>query len=131
MPTGTETILVVDDEEQVRRFAAKAIAGLGYRVLDAGNLGDALRIAGEEGRIDLVLSDVVLPDVRGTELVRRVAAVHPRIRVLYMTGDVTDGVLDANGWPLDVPVLSKPFALAELARGLREAFDRPMEPIVA
>jgi PAS domain S-box-containing protein len=121
---GSETILVVDDEAQVRQLAARALGRLGYRVLEAADTASALGVAAaEKGPIDLVLSDVVMPDVRGPALVHELLAVHPEMRVLYMTGYAADGLGGPEPPDLDGPVVEKPFALGELAARVRGVLD--------
>ena len=123
---GSETILIIDDEVQVRRVAARALERCGYRVLEAGDRATALAVAtAEPGRIDLVLSDIVMPDVRGPALVRQLRPIHPEMRTLYMTGYAADGNRAPNASDLDGPVVAKPFTLGNLAAVLRRTLDEP------
>jgi PAS domain S-box-containing protein len=123
-PSAAGTVLVVDDEDAVRRLVVRALTASGYHVLEAGDLWSALRVADEHGPIDLILSDVVMPDCRGPELVRRVSASQPGSRVLYMTGYAAEGLGGPDGSDIDGPVLGKPFTMEELAHGVREALER-------
>src|SRR6185295_2167092 len=85
--SGTETILLAEDEEAVRRFAAEALEAKGYRVLKAGNGREAMALleSGTE-KVQLVLTDVVMPDMGGGELADRIKRSHPDLPVLYMSG---------------------------------------------
>jgi two-component system cell cycle sensor histidine kinase/response regulator CckA len=126
-PAGrSETVLVLDDEDQVRRVAARALERIGYRVLEAGDRDTAVTLAAAEaGRIDLVLSDVVMPDARGPVVVEALRALHPEMRTLYMTGYAPDGQPATDQQALDSPVLAKPFSLADLAASVRRTLDGP------
>jgi PAS domain S-box-containing protein len=123
---GHETILVAEDEESVRRLAATALERSGYRVIAAPDGMAALDAAGaHDGRIDLLLTDVIMPGLNGRQLADRFASIHPEARVLYMSGYAGEalsaqGVLDAS-----VAFLAKPFVPAELARKVREVLDAP------
>jgi DNA-binding response OmpR family regulator len=124
---GTETILVVEDDADVRDLAAQILETQGYRVLTAENGHDALRISEElETAIDLLLTDLVLPRMNGRELAQRLEAQQSAVRVLYMTGYgdrlIADhGVLDGS-----VAVLSKPFTMETLLHKVRSRLDAGM-----
>ena len=85
---GKETLLVVEDQAEVRKFAVAVLKSYGYRVIPAENAGDALLFC-ERERIDLVLTDVVMPNVSGRELAGRLEALQPGIKVLFMSGTPT------------------------------------------
>lgn len=114
---GTETILLVEDEAQVRAVATAILRRSGYTVLDAPNPAAALRILlGHSGPIDLLLSDIIMPKMNGRELAARVSAVRPEVRTLFMSGYTADvivhhGVLDAG-----MAYLQKPFTPESLTR---------------
>ena len=119
-PGGSETLLLVEDEDSVRHLAQRLLERSGYRVLSAANGSEALRLCGANGEhIDLMITDVVMPQMRGGELARRVAQIRPELPVLYMSG-YTDGSIDSdiNG---SISFLQKPFALAELLGAVRTA----------
>ena len=126
---GTETILLVEDEEMVRTLARQALERYGYKVLDAG-CGQAALAAAERhpGKIDLMITDVVMPDMNGIQLAERFRAVSPNTRVLYMSGyseDVT-GSRDSGG---EIPnFVRKPFTPAFLARKVRQTLDSKTAP---
>ncbi|HYE00529.1 MAG TPA: ATP-binding protein [Alphaproteobacteria bacterium] len=121
-----EVVLVVEDDEDVRRTVVQHLGELGYAVLEAPDGATALAVLAAAPRIDLLFTDVVLPGGSGRELVERARALRPELRrVLYATGYtrnaiVHNGVLDAG-----VDLLSKPFTQEALARKLREVLDRP------
>lgn len=122
--SGTETILVVEDEEALRAAAGRALTKAGYSVLLAADGASALQIGSQfAGEIQLLLTDVVMPKMSGIELARELLKVRPATRVLYMSGYATDalgkhGVLEAG-----THFLAKPFTAAELARKAREVLD--------
>ena len=121
---GTETVLVVEDEEAVRRLTCRALEAQGYMVLSAAGAREAIRFCEEHpGEIHLMLTDVVMPGVSGRELARSAAALRPLIKVLFMSGYtdnaiVHHGVLDAG-----TPFLQKPFTPRTLAQKVREVLD--------
>ncbi len=117
-----ETILLVEDEPAILRLEEEMLRRLGYEVLAAAAPGDALRLAAAHpGRIDLVMTDVVMPGMNGRELAEEIARARPGVRCLYMSGYTADviahrGVLDDG-----VNFLQKPFALRDLAERVRGA----------
>jgi CheY-like chemotaxis protein len=125
---GQETILLVEDEVNLRRLARQYLGTQGYKILEAEDGAAALQIAsGHEGAIDLLLTDVIMPGMNGRELARHIAAERPDIRVLYMSGYAEnavgeDGTLDAG-----INLLQKPFSLPALKDKVREVLDS--EPI--
>ncbi len=124
VPGGSETVLLVEDDTAVRDSATQALCEAGYQVLGAKDGHDACRLAAEPGRdIQLVICDLVLPDLAGTEVARRVRVRYPDAAVLYMSGygDRTRGL--HAGEPR-APVLQKPFTQMILKRKVRELLDR-------
>jgi CheY-like chemotaxis protein len=119
---GGETILLVDDEPQVRGFVRRALEDQGYRVLEAGTVEEALSIgAAFEGRIHLLLTDVVLPGQNGPHLAARLAPVRPEMRILYMTGYADDAIVDRGVLSAGQSLLVKPFTSLGLAHGVKKA----------
>ena len=120
-----ETILVVEDEASVRRLAFQVLSGAGYEVIDAADGLDAQALAQEPGRrIDLLVTDLVLPSVSGAVLAQVFRSAHPSGGVLFMTGYRRDGdALGPEGVPHGV-LLMKPFSRDALLRGVREAISR-------
>ncbi|HEV8584136.1 MAG TPA: GAF domain-containing protein [Methylomirabilota bacterium] len=123
-PRGHETVLLVEDEPEVRRLTREILEMHGYAVLEAGDGAAALKIAREHpGTIDLLLTDVVMPGLRGQEVAQALAATGRRPRVLYISGyPDLGGSETAIG---DYPLLPKPFSPGELARKVRAVLDEP------
>ncbi len=115
----TETILVVDDDDDIRAVAHQALVAQGYLVLETGHPQQAIRMARQQ-RIDLLLTDVIMPIMKGTELADRIQSVSPSTKVLLMSGYQTSDIA-----PSGRPFLAKPFSIDGLARRVREALDRP------
>jgi PAS domain S-box-containing protein len=125
LPRGTETVLVVEDEEAVRLIVRRVLQDQGYAILEARDGNEALRICAQRGEgIDLVLSDVIMPGMGGRELSRALATNRPSLPILFMSGYNDDGELAGSGGDLGAGVLAKPFTSETLARQVREALDR-------
>jgi CheY-like chemotaxis protein len=118
---GTETVLLVEDEDRVRQIATEVLERVGYRVLPEGNAAAALaRASAHEGRIELLLTDVVLPDMNGRELADRLRAARPDSRVLYTSG-YTDEIKILTGQTGPGTLfLPKPYDPPTLLRSVRE-----------
>ncbi len=127
---GKETILVVEDEEAVRRMAARVLTSKGYSVIQAGDGEEALRVlASHSGPVHLVLTDVVLPKMGGRVLAEQVRALYPNTRVLFASGYTDDMILQHQLLQRDVQLIQKPFTAESLARKVREVLDEPREPV--
>jgi CheY-like chemotaxis protein len=122
---GSETILVVEDEEDVRKLAVRILERQGYKVLEASEgLGAFLIVEEYENPIHLLVTDVVMPKISGRELVDRMAEVRPEIKVLYMSG-YTDNAITHHGiLEKGMNYLQKPFTMEGLARKVREVLDK-------
>ena len=125
LPRGSETLLVVEDNDGLRRLAERVLTDLGYAVLGAPNAETALRLSDERQQpIDLLLTDIVMPGADGILLSQRLAVRRPDTRVLFMSGysgrDLADRHTQMNGRTL----LQKPFTPEALARAVRDAIDR-------
>jgi PAS domain S-box-containing protein len=129
---GTETVLVVEDQEEVREFTVKVLRGYGYRVIDADTANDALRYCEREhDPIHLVLTDVVMPNIGGRELANRLREVRPQTKVLFMSGYTDDVILHNGTLEQGVPFIQKPFSPEELARKVRAVVAPPVpEPCI-
>jgi len=127
---GSETILLVEDEAGVRHASRRFLEEHGYRVIEAADGGEALRLFRlHEEEVDLVITDLVMPGMNGRELAERLTHLHPEIRVLYVSGYV-----DSARTPLDAlafPLLEKPFGADLLVRKVRETLDSPGVAIAA
>ena len=126
---GTETILLVEDEANLRYLARQYLEKQGYRVIEAADGAVAMQIAvAHEGVIHLLLTDVIMPGMNGRELAQRISEIRPNVKVLYMSG-YTENVIGQNG-TLDagVRLLQKPFNLRDLKSKVREVLDATPTP---
>ena len=121
---GSETVLVTEDEEAVRSLIIRALESEGYTVLPARHGRDALALAREHaGKIDLLVTDVIMPEMGGRELVEQLSAVRPGMRVLYISG-YTNREIDRSGMlDAEAAFLPKPFTGSALTRAVRAALD--------
>ncbi len=120
--SGGETILLVEDDPAVRRMASEVLLSAGYCILAAPSAADALRIAAQhEGRIDLLLTDVVMPGMTGPELARQFSSQFPGVRTLYTSGYTDDAIENHGARSRAVRILQKPFTHHTLAQSVREA----------
>jgi two-component system cell cycle sensor histidine kinase/response regulator CckA len=123
LPTGTETLLLVEDDPSLLTLARATLEDLGYRVLPAPRAVDALSIlAQEKGRIDLLVTDVVMPEMGGRELAERARSVRPELPILFVSGYVRDPALLLEPGSI-VHFLEKPYTSLGLARKIREAIE--------
>ena len=122
---GSETVLVVEDEEMVRKLVCETLTAYGYHVLEAGTPTHALELVKKHiGPLDLLLTDVIMPQMNGRELHQNILAVKPDIKTLYMSGYtdnviVHHGVLDRN-----INLLNKPFSISTLTHKVRAVLDQ-------
>jgi two-component system cell cycle sensor histidine kinase/response regulator CckA len=124
--TGQDTILLVEDEEAVRSFAARALRMRGYQVLEAGGGEEALEIVKERaGSIDLIITDVVMPNMDGPTMVRNVKAMHPDLPVIFMSGYAEEAFRKNDQSSEDIHFLPKPFGLKQLAAKVKEVLSEP------
>jgi len=123
-PHGTETILLVEDEEQVRRIAHEMLETQGYQILLAENGEEALAIGRQhEGEIDLMITDVVMPQMGGREAVERLSPLRPGMKVLYMSGYTDDAIVRHGLIDEELQFIEKPFTADALARKVRTVLD--------
>lgn len=122
---GSETILLVEDAEWVRTLARQVLETAGYRVLEAGNADTAIRLCDKINgdRIDLLLTDVVMPGMSGNDMSRIISAKHPGMPVLYMSGYTDDAIVQHGVLEAGINFLQKPFTPAALALKVREVLD--------
>jgi hypothetical protein len=121
---GQETVLLVEDQQQLRLMTRQFLERLGYQVLDAAHADDAIRVATAfSGTIDLLLTDVVMPGVNGRELANRLKPIRPAMRVLYVSGYTHDAFVDSGIIDPNEAFMEKPFALEELAQRIREVLE--------
>jgi two-component system, cell cycle sensor histidine kinase and response regulator CckA len=126
IPRGTETVLLAEDEPAVRTMVATILQGQGYRVLEAGNGDEALRLArqhaGEE--IHLLLTDIVMPQMGGVDLAERFSAERPGAKVIFTSGCADQPLIHQSIRSASMEFIRKPFKPAELAYKIREALDK-------
>jgi PAS domain S-box-containing protein len=125
LPEGSETVLLVEDEEIVRNLCFKLLERFGYTVLQASNGDEAIDLAKEHGgRIDLLMTDVVMPGMNGRELADRLVAFHPEMKVLFTSGYTDDAIVHHGVLDEGVSFIGKPYSLSGLARKIREVLDK-------
>jgi two-component system cell cycle sensor histidine kinase/response regulator CckA len=121
---GTETVLVVEDDPSVRALSVQVLRRLGYTALEAGSPSQAIALAEDHpGPIDAVLTDVVMPEMRGPELATRLVQIRPGMRVIYMSGYTGDAAVRHGLLDRGEAFLEKPFGPEALGRKMRELFD--------
>jgi PAS domain S-box-containing protein len=124
-PGGRETILLVEDDDHVRKLTAEALRGYGYNVLEAANGPEALKVWDQnEGSLNLLVTDVVMPHMNGRELSIRLKALHPGLKVLYISGYVHGKTLDLESLDKGMDFIQKPFTPDDIARCTRELLDK-------
>ena len=125
---GSETILLVEDEEAVRALAARVLQERGYKVLESASPEDALQIAEHQQEpIALLLTDVVLPRMSGRKIAEHLTLLRPSMKVLYMSGYTDDAIVRSGMLEANTAFLQKPFTPAGLARKVREVLDAGRE----
>jgi two-component system, cell cycle sensor histidine kinase and response regulator CckA len=122
VPGGSETVLVVEDESAILRLISAFLEGRGYRVVRATTAAEAIEALERTGPVDLLLVDLHLPDMAGTELAERLAERQGELKLLYISGD-GEHALDLGMAPYERLFLSKPFSQYELAWRVREVLD--------
>jgi two-component system, cell cycle sensor histidine kinase and response regulator CckA len=126
IPTGTETILLVEDEPALRAVARRALQGQGYTILEAGDGEAAIALATtHRGRVHLVVTDVVMPGLSGPALAAQLINTQPTARVLYMSGYTDDLIVQHGVLQPGVAFLQKPFSPETLSKKVREVLDAP------
>jgi CheY-like chemotaxis protein len=121
---GEETILLVEDDNEVRDVATRILRRNGYRVLEACNGADALRVCeAENSPVDLIVTDIVMPEMGGSELAQRIRETQPDARILFTSGYTEDAVMRQSFLGDGEAFIEKPFTPATLARKAREVLD--------
>jgi two-component system, cell cycle sensor histidine kinase and response regulator CckA len=124
-PRGTETLLVAEDEEALREAICGYLRNLGYTVLAASSGQQALSAASQhQGHIDLLITDVVMPQMSGRELSQMLGSLRPDLKTIHMSGYTDDAVLRHGIQDMDATFLQKPFNLCTLARKVRDTLGR-------
>jgi PAS domain S-box-containing protein len=129
VPRGTETILLVEDEEALRTLTRELLESLGYTVLTARHGAEALEVsARHQGRIDLVVTDLVMPELSGEQLAARLGSARPESRVLFVSGYTEDGIHQQGVVRGAGGFLQKPFTSETMGRKIRQVLDDPGRP---
>ncbi len=124
LPFGEGTIMVVDDEMTVREIAQKILSECGYNILSAQNGEEALELwEKHKGQVDLLLTDVVMPGISGQQLSRKLKAIKPGLKILYMSGYSEDVISYHGTLDKDIPIIQKPFTAMNLTKKIREVLD--------
>jgi CheY-like chemotaxis protein len=122
---GTETILLVEDEEMLRKLARQTLKGHGYKIVEAANGSEAIALSAQhEGPIHLLLTDVIMPGMNGRELATRMLQTRPSLRVLFMSGYTDDAIVHQGVLDESANFIQKPFAPDGLAFRVREVLDQ-------
>jgi signal transduction histidine kinase len=125
LPRGSETILLVEDEEMVRKLAVQILKRQGYTVLEGSHGNEAFNICNKhDGPIHLLVTDVVMPKMSGLELAERIASIQPEIKVLYMSGYTDNAITHHGVLEKGMNYIQKPFTVDGLARKVREVLDK-------
>jgi two-component system cell cycle sensor histidine kinase/response regulator CckA len=123
--TGTETILIVEDEVPVRIFASRALSNKGYKIVEADNAEVALELLQQHGeKIDLVLTDVIMPGMNGPTMVNEIRKNYPNVKVIFMSGYTEDALEDYEGDVSEINFLQKPFTLKDLAAKVKDVVGK-------
>ena len=130
---GTETVLLAEDEPLVRQLAVISLKTLGYTVMEADSGESAMRMVGDyAGPLDLLITDVVMPNISGTELARQLRLIHPDLRVLYMSGYTDDAIVRSGAFTSHDDFIQKPFTPVQLARKVQDLLhSRSVNPAVS
>jgi CheY-like chemotaxis protein len=124
LPRGTETILVVEDEAEVRKVAMRILVGQGYKVLETSDGYETLRLCEElKEPLHLILTDLVMPGMNGHELVSLLEPLHPSVKVLYMSGYSNSDIPDLDDLKKGMNYIQKPFTMEDLVKKVREVLD--------
>jgi len=118
-----ETILVVEDEPRVRHFTVDALRELGYIVISAASGPEALAILKDQPLVDLLFTDIVMPDMNGRQLADAASKVHPGMRILFTTGYTRNAVVHNGLLDAGVAFLPKPFSVSQLSAKIRQVLD--------
>jgi signal transduction histidine kinase/CheY-like chemotaxis protein len=120
-----EIVLVVEDDERVRHLSVDALRELGYTVVQASDAGQALTVLTLQPRVDLLFTDVVMPDLDGRRLADKAREARPGLRVLYTTGYTRNAIVHNGMLDADVAFVAKPFTIEQLALKVRQTLDAP------
>ena len=120
---SAETVLVVEDDDDVRTYVVETLTALGYQVLEAGEADSALRLLGDHPSVQLLLTDVVMPGLNGRKLAQEAKVRRPELKILYMTGYSRNAIVHQGRLDTGVDLLQKPITSDQLAAAVRTALD--------
>ena len=124
LPTGNETILLVDDEDSIRDFLAEILSEQGYKVIEATNGEEGLQVFKEyKEEIDLLISDITMPKMSGPELVNKLRELQPKLKALFISGNVENRYTNEHSTDLRTSFLQKPFTYDSIISKVREILD--------
>jgi CheY-like chemotaxis protein len=124
-----ETILVVEDDDDVRAYSVEILRELGYRVIEAHDGPSAMRLLERQFRVDLLFTDVVLPGgMTGAQVAAQARGIKPDLKVLFTTGYARNAIVHHGRLDRGVQLITKPFSMSDLATRVRDILDRPGEP---
>lgn len=118
--SGSERVLLVEDDTMVRKFAEDVLSRAGYRVYAASHGQQALELLERQGEMSILITDVVMPGIAGRELAEKISVIHPRMKVLYISGYTENAIVHHGRLDEGVHLLNKPFRRVELLRKVRE-----------
>jgi CheY-like chemotaxis protein len=124
---GTETVLIAEDDDAIRSLSEQALRSCGFKVTSAPGGVEALTLARTMSRLDVLLTDVMMPQLGGQQLAERLTATNPGLCVIYMTGWVDESISQLE-LSTDVALVRKPFTARSLARAVRSALDQRAAP---
>jgi two-component system, cell cycle sensor histidine kinase and response regulator CckA len=121
---GTETILLVEDEEPLRKVVIELLTQIGYNVLSASNGREAMRVAeAHPDKIHLLITDVLMPEIDGPELAKALCALRPDLKVIYISGYTDTSLAPEGVLPAGTVLVNKPFSVRVLSAKMREVLD--------
>jgi PAS domain S-box-containing protein len=121
---GSETVLIVEDSEGLRELARRLLQRQGYRVLIAANADEAFRLFEQDGAVDVLLTDVVMPGASGPELTRQLIERRPALKVIYMSGYTDAAIVEHGGLASGIALLHKPFTSEAVGQKIREVLEQ-------
>jgi len=124
LPGGAETVLLVEDEDSVRNLCSRILGELGYQVVQARSGAEAVAVAGRADRVDLLLTDVVMPGMSGKELATQLVLRHPEMKVLFMSGYTDDAIVHHGVLDEGVSFIGKPYTPSALATKVRQVIEK-------
>lgn len=120
-----ETVLVVEDNDDVRAYSVMILTELGYRVIEAADADSAIAVLESDERLDLLFTDVVLPGKSGRTIADAAASLRPKLKVLFTTGYSRNAIIHHGRLDAGVQLITKPFTFEQLAARVRDVLDRP------